>query len=200
MRLCANCGTSESDGIKLKICTACKSVRYCGIKCQKEHRPKHKQACKKRVAELRDEILFKQPESSHLGDCPICCLPTSLDLQKSNLMTCCSQILCCGCIYANRERQFKERVEQNCPFCRTPLADSDAEHDKRTDDRAAMNDPIALCQVGMRSVRDGEYTGAIKYLSKAAELGDSAAHNELAIIYDNGRGVERNKIKSIVSL
>jgi len=26
----------------------------------------------KRAAELRDEILFKQPESSHRGDCPIC--------------------------------------------------------------------------------------------------------------------------------
>jgi hypothetical protein len=41
-------------------------------------------ACKKRAAELRDEILFKQPENTHLGDCPICFLPLSLDLEKIN--------------------------------------------------------------------------------------------------------------------
>jgi len=75
MMCCASCGTEEVDGVKLKKCTACKSVRYCSVKCQKDHRAKHKRACKKRAAELRDEIVFKQPESSHLGDCPICCLP-----------------------------------------------------------------------------------------------------------------------------
>eukprot|EP00984_Skeletonema_dohrnii_P007364 scaffold2671_cov81-Skeletonema_dohrnii-CCMP3373.AAC.4 len=71
MMFCAACGIAGGDDIKLKKCTACKSVRYCGVKCQKEHRPQHKKECKKRAAELRDEILFKQPESSDLGDCPI---------------------------------------------------------------------------------------------------------------------------------
>eukprot|EP00984_Skeletonema_dohrnii_P028597 scaffold18652_cov83-Skeletonema_dohrnii-CCMP3373.AAC.1 len=72
MMCCACCGIAEGDDIKLKTCTACKSARYCSVKCQKDHRPKHKGACKKRAAELRDELLFKQPESSHFGDCPIC--------------------------------------------------------------------------------------------------------------------------------
>eukprot|EP00985_Skeletonema_marinoi_P030096 scaffold30504_cov80-Skeletonema_marinoi.AAC.1 len=72
---CASCGIGQVDDIKLKKCTACYLVRYCSVKCQKEHRPQHKRACKKRAAELRDEILFKQPESSDLGDCPICFLP-----------------------------------------------------------------------------------------------------------------------------
>ena len=57
-RCCANCGRGaaevEGDGVKLKTCTGCKSVRYCDVKCQKEHRPKHKQECKKRAAELKD--------------------------------------------------------------------------------------------------------------------------------------------------
>eukprot|EP00984_Skeletonema_dohrnii_P015213 scaffold6528_cov67-Skeletonema_dohrnii-CCMP3373.AAC.1 len=66
MMCCASCGTEEVDGVKLKKCTACKSVRYCSVKCQKDHRSKHKRACKKRAAEFRDEIVFKQPESSHL--------------------------------------------------------------------------------------------------------------------------------------
>ncbi|KAK1738592.1 hypothetical protein QTG54_010622, partial [Skeletonema marinoi] len=57
---CASCGIEESDDIKLKSCTACKLVRYCSVKCQREHRPKHTQECKKRAAELHDEILFRQ--------------------------------------------------------------------------------------------------------------------------------------------
>jgi hypothetical protein len=28
------------------------------MKCQKDHRPKHKKACKKRAAELHDEVLL----------------------------------------------------------------------------------------------------------------------------------------------
>jgi hypothetical protein len=43
----------------------------------------HKRACKKRAAGLRDEILFKQPESNHCGDCPICRLPQPLDPKKN---------------------------------------------------------------------------------------------------------------------
>ena len=75
---CASCGIAGVDDMKLKKCTACHLVRYCSVKCQKEHRPKHKKVCKKRAAELRDEILFKQPDGSDLGDCPICCLPLRL--------------------------------------------------------------------------------------------------------------------------
>ena len=81
----ASCGITQVDGDdvkKMKNC-ACKIVQYCSVACQTEHRSEHKRACKKRVAELRDEILFKQPESSCFGDCPICCLPISID--KNNL-------------------------------------------------------------------------------------------------------------------
>eukprot|EP00984_Skeletonema_dohrnii_P010457 scaffold4065_cov161-Skeletonema_dohrnii-CCMP3373.AAC.2 len=67
MMCCASCGTAANDDIKLKKCTACHLVRYCSVKCQKEHRPQHKKECKKRAAELHDELLFKfkQPESNH---------------------------------------------------------------------------------------------------------------------------------------
>eukprot|EP00984_Skeletonema_dohrnii_P023396 scaffold12490_cov62-Skeletonema_dohrnii-CCMP3373.AAC.1 len=87
MMCCASCGTAEVDDVKLKTCSACKSVRYCSVTCQKEHRPQHKRACKKKAGELHDEILFKQPESSYEGDCPLCCLPISLDKTKSTLMS-----------------------------------------------------------------------------------------------------------------
>src|SRR6056300_1851030 len=80
---CASCGKAAVDNVKLLLCTACKLVRYCSVDCQKNHRPQHKKACKKRAAELRDDKLFTQPDESHLGECPICCLPLSLDLSKS---------------------------------------------------------------------------------------------------------------------
>ena len=74
MMYCASCFKSEVDDVKLMDCADCKSVRYCSDNCREDHRPQHEAKCKERVAELRDEILFRQPESTHLGDCPICCL------------------------------------------------------------------------------------------------------------------------------
>ena len=72
---CASCGKVAVDDGKLKICTACNLVKYCSVDCQKNHRPQHKKACKKRMAEIRDNRLFTQPEESSFGECPICCLP-----------------------------------------------------------------------------------------------------------------------------
>ena len=69
---CASCDVAEVDDIKLMNCDDCDLVRYCSDACQQDHRPKHEAMCKEGAAELRDEILFRQSESSHLGDCPIC--------------------------------------------------------------------------------------------------------------------------------
>eukprot|EP00985_Skeletonema_marinoi_P026872 scaffold21234_cov73-Skeletonema_marinoi.AAC.1 len=87
MMCCASCGTAEVDDIKLKTCTACKSVRYCSIKCQKEHRSQHKRACKKRAAELHDEILFKQPENAHKAKSFVkdACTPMIFEYFKNRL-------------------------------------------------------------------------------------------------------------------
>ncbi|EJK55430.1 hypothetical protein THAOC_24839 [Thalassiosira oceanica] len=73
---CANCGKLGSDAVKLKNCTACRLVKYCGVDCQRAHRKKHKKACKQRVAELKDEQLYSQGHERPEGDfCPICTLP-----------------------------------------------------------------------------------------------------------------------------
>eukprot|EP00984_Skeletonema_dohrnii_P025341 scaffold14465_cov77-Skeletonema_dohrnii-CCMP3373.AAC.3 len=77
-----SCGIAEAEvgDVKLTKCDAdCKLVRYCSGSCQRDHRPFHEAMCKNQVAKLRDELLFAQPESSHLGDCPICFLPLALD-------------------------------------------------------------------------------------------------------------------------
>jgi len=119
---CASCGIAEVDDIKLTTCDAnCLLVRYCSGSCQREHQPQHKEECKKRVAEMRDVLLFAQPESSHLGDCPICFLPLPLDRTKSGIMTCCSKVICNGCYYANKARALNVSLKRTCPFCRHPL-------------------------------------------------------------------------------
>ena len=204
MLRCANCGAAEGDDIKLKTCTACKSVRYCGIKCQKKHRPKHKKACKERAAELRDEILFRQPESTHLGDCPICFLPLPLDRNQFVYMQCCSQTVCEGCNHANQLRESSGRLENKCPFCRAPLINSDEEFEcknmDRVMDRVEANDPAAMFKLGILLMEKGEYGRAFEYCSKAASSGIAEAHAKLAYCYREGQGVERDEKKEAYHL
>ena len=201
MMCCAACGVAENENIKLKKCNACKSVRYCGVQCQKDHRPQHKRACKKRVAELRDEILFKQPESTHLGDCPICCLPLPIDDDKYIMMACCSKMICNGCNYANRMRELEGKIQQKCPFCRHPRAKSQKEAERDLMKRAEANDPVSMSQMGVRCYQEGDYKGAFGYLTKAAGLGDIDAHFELSNLYSEGKGVvQEDKKKEVYHL
>ena len=196
--LCASCGTAGSDGIKLKNCTACYLVRYCSVKCQKDHRPRHKKECKKRAAELRDELLFKQPESSYLGDCPICCLPLHLDPEKSFFMSCCSKSICDGCSYGNQKRAIDRRLQEaECPFCRKALPSTKDVLMKQLMKRIEVNDPVAMCHTGKKRYEEGDYTAAFEYWSKAAALGDVEAHNQLSLLYHKGEGVEKDEKKAL---
>src|SRR6056300_187939 len=124
--VCASCGKAAVDDVKLKKC-ACNLVKYCGVECQKNHRPQHKKLCKKRMAEIRDDRLFTQPDESHIGECPICCLPLPLDMEKSTMMSCCSKVICNGCRYANEKREREQGMESKCAFCREPVARSQEE-------------------------------------------------------------------------
>ena len=88
----SNCFPSRSPVCKLSYIAEGGSIRYCGVKCQRDHRPKHKKECKKRAGKLRDEVvLFKQPESSCFGNCPICCVPAYLST-KIGFGSCCSKL------------------------------------------------------------------------------------------------------------
>ena len=197
---CASCGITEVDDVKLKKCTACYLVRYCTIKCQREHRSKHKRACKKRAAELRDELLFKQPESTHLGDCPICMIPLHLDRNKSAMYPCCSKILCDGCNYANQMREFEAKMKSKCPFCREPIPETDIKIGEQRMKRIKMNDPDALKHQGIQQYKKGDYSGAFENYTKAAELGDADAHNNLSLLYSGKHVVAKDKGKEIYHL
>jgi tetratricopeptide (TPR) repeat protein len=195
MSRCASCDKPENNDINLRKCTACYLVRYCGVKCQKDHWKKHKKECKKRAAELLDELLFKQPESSHLGDCPICLIPLPLDIHKAIMTGCCSKLICRGCDYANKMRESEGGLRQSCPFCRNPSPRTQIEGDKIHMKRVEANDPVALREMGATHDGRGDYKGAFEYWTKAVELGDVPAHYQLSCLYNEGKGVEKDEKK-----
>jgi len=198
MVCCASCGIAEVDDIKLKMCNGgCDLMKYCSDECQNNNKEQHEESCRKRAAELRDKELLTQPDSSHLGDCPICFLPLPIDERKSTMMPCCSKLICDGCNYANQKREFEAGLEQRCAFCREPLVKTEEEERKRWKKRVKKNDPVAMYVMGRMRHLEGDYDTAIKYWTRAAELGDAMAHHVLSVAYYDGKGVEQNKEKFI---
>lgn len=193
--ICASCGITGGDDIKLKNCTACKLVKYCGVECQRNHRSRHKRACKKRAAELYDEMLFKQPESSHLGDCPICFLPLPIDAHRSGSAayhSCCGKMICIGCIYASKEQSS---LGEKCPFCRTPYPDGDGEANAHLKKRAAANDPFSIRCIALKYYGEEDYVASLELFLKAASLGDIQSHHEAGFMYMDGEGADVNMKK-----
>ena len=193
---CASCGIVEIDDIKLVPCDDCDLVKYCTDECRKDHTSEHEIACKQRAAEMRDELLFKQPESTHLGDCPICCLPLPLDKEKSNIYECCSKVICNGCSHTNWLREIQQKLQQTCPFCREAVPENE-EGDKKNMMRIEANDPVAMVQRGMLHFQKEENKIAFDYFTKATQFGDAEAHYRLAQMYHFGEDVEKDKEKKI---
>jgi len=194
---CANCGKCASDTVKLKGCTACRLVKYCGVDCQKGHRKQHKKACKQRAAEHHDEQLYSQGHERPEGDfCPICTLPIPLLVQEHSTFTfCCIERICHGCAMAAKQRGMSD-----CPFCRTPYPDNNADALAMIQVRVEKKDPVAMFFLGDIYCHGGlglqmDMRRAIKLLEEAAKLGSSEALYNLGIAYYHGEGVQENKAK-----
>jgi tetratricopeptide (TPR) repeat protein len=194
---CASCGAAAIDDVELKDCDdGCGLVKYCSDNCQETNLPQHKAACQERLAESRDRDLFSQPDGSYLGECPICCLPMPIDPTKFAFMGCCSKTICNGCDIANSKREREQGLQQRCPFCREPTPKSDDEGDKKVMKRIKENnDPAAMRFMGRNCIDEGDYETAFKYFTKAAELGEVGAHHNLAVMYINEEGVEKDAEK-----
>ena len=152
------------------------------------------------MAEIRDDRLFQQPDESHWGECPLCCLPLPLDSNKLSFHTCCCKIICQGCEYADFLRARQEGLDSRCAFCREPMQKNKAKTEKNWMDRIKANDPVAIRERGKKCYREGDYEGAFEYYKKAAELEDIDAHYNLSTMYHEGQGVERDLKKKVYHL
>ena len=172
MAMCAACGKGSND---LKTCVACMAVKYCGVICQKAHRPSHKKECKQLAREIFDEALFKQPVPE---ECPICFLPLPLSPVETQYQACCGKIICQGCLHCMLS---VESSNCPCPFCRIPYPPSEKEALRKLYQRIDIDDPEAYFVLG------GQYFCGQKGLKKnkkkalelwqrACELGSLEAH------------------------
>jgi len=199
--VCANCGKKGSYN-DMNTCNKCKMVKYCNAACKKKHRSKHKKQCDRRVAELHDEKLFKRPPSQH-GDCPICFLRLPTLESGYRYYGCCGKVICSGCVYAPvYDNQGNEVDYKKCPFCRVPTPVGKKEMIKREKERAELDDPIAIYNLGWNYSRgEGglpqDLAKALELYHRAGELGDAKAYNSVGNTYHYGRGVEVDKEKAI---
>ena len=197
VQICANCGKEGSD--VTNTCNKCNSVMYCNAACKKKHRSKHKKQCERRVAELHDEKLFKQPPP--FDDCPICFIRLPTLVAAQTYMSCCGKLICCGCIYAFQSR-ITSKKEDLCPFCRTPPPYSDGETIKRYEKRMELNDPQAIRNLGCYYAQGQfglrqNFAKALKLFHRAGELGFSRAYYNIGYAYRDGNGVERDMKKAL---
>ena len=192
LSVCANCG---KEGNKVNnVCAKCKQVKYCNAVCKKKHRSKHKKQCERRVAELHDEKLFKQPPPDE--DCPICFQQLPFLHTGSTYYACCGKMICSGCVYAPLYDNQGNKVDnKKCPFCRTPWPSSDDDMIKREKKRIEAKDPRAIFNIGIY-YRDGicgypqDHTKALELWHQAGEFGSAKAYTNIGYSYQQGDGVE----------
>ena len=192
--LCANCGKGEENSGDLKACNACKMVKYCNRDCQIAHRPQHKNACKKRAAELHDEALFKDVEPE---ECPICLISMPYETKTSHFKSCCGKRICIGCIYGMMVSEGKDL----CAFCRMPDAKSDDERIKQIKklmdkgNAEAFNNLAGWYAEGSYGLPQDLQKANELYL-KAGKLGCAVSYYNLGISYLYGDRVQADRKKA----
>ena len=191
--ICAACG-KEGDGDNMNTCNKCDLVKYCNAACKKKHRSKHKKKCERRVAELYDQELFKEPPLPE--DCPICFLP--LPTNTVCFYPCCGKNICGGCMLA----MIKKTKKDICPFCRTPYLVDVEEHLKQLNKQLeksnadAFNHFAGFYAEGTMGLPQNWEKANELYL-KAGQLGCAVGYKNLGDSYAEGNGVEVDKKKAM---
>jgi hypothetical protein len=164
-------------------------VKYCNAACKKKHRSKHKKQCERRVAELHDEALFKEPPPPE--ECPICFLPLPLDSSESFFKLCCGKLICDGCIVAIEEEAYGRSKTSLCAFCREPTSNSEEEDIKRMKKLMEAGNADAFLNFagcyarGIKGMPQ-DWSKANELLLKAGELGCAVAYSKLGNSYYDG--------------
>ncbi|KAL7554293.1 hypothetical protein ACHAWF_017939 [Thalassiosira exigua] len=195
MHRCAECGKGGSG---LKTCTACKSVKYCNVSCQKAHRSDHKRECQKRATQIRDDALFKHHPKE---ECPICFLPILISV-TTTYQLCCGKTICNGCLYSQGMALNGNKLPLSmhkppcCAFCRSPMPEDEDSIHKLTA-RVQAKDARATNLLGCQYF-DGTNGApqnrrkAVELWLQAVQLGSNEGAESLASAYQNGHGVEKD--------
>ena len=150
---------------------------------------------------LQQRLMAEGHERAEGDFCPICLLPIEHPVgQHSKMKVCCMKRVCNGCVLAARQRGI---INNNCPFCRTPLPRDEASALAMIPRRADKGDAEAINHLGEQYYFEAlglakDVPRAIELWTEAAELGSVKAHHQLGVVYYDGHdGVEENKPKAI---
>ena len=174
------CGSCRRVGANLKICTACRSVHYCDVSCQKAHRKAHKDDCKE-IAHAK-EVMEEFKANPMTEECPICMMRLPMGANEHCYQSCCGKTICRGCLVASEKTQSKDLADPDppCAFCRRPVPSSPEELVERVNNRIdEYKDPMAvMAMAGLH--REGElvpkdYKKAFQGHSKASDMGNPHA-------------------------
>ena len=205
-KFCSACGKAGTPGGDLKKCTACKSVWYCGVNCQIDHRKAHKKECKR----IKKELAAREKQEGQKGEmedankdekfslfnpeprsgCPICMVVMPLHVKMQMYMSCCGKIICGGCIYAN----YMVNADGKCPFCRQSAPDSQEKILEGMMARAESGDARAIFQlsthyeVGRGFGLQMDSAKSLGLLQQAADLGCIEANSHLGEHYRDSYG------------
>ena len=148
---------------------------------------------------LQQRLMAEGHERMEGDFCTICFLPIELPAQQHSMIKpCCMKRTCNGCILAARQRG----INDNCPFCRTPLPRDEASQLAMVRRRVDKGDAAAILFLGDQYFYGNlgltkDAPRAIQLWTKAAELGSSDAHSQLGGRYYTGDGVVEDKPRAI---
>ena len=195
------CGSCRRVGTDLKICTACRSVHYCDVSCQKAHRKAHKDDCKE-IAHAK-EVMEEFKANLMTEECPICMMRLPLGADEHLYQACCGKTICRGCLIASEKAQSEDLTDPYppCAFCRRPPPSSLEELLEQLDERIdEYIDPMAvIAMAGMYHVGDIVPKDDKKYFEysvKASDMGNVYGMHSVANCYMNGEVVPNDEKKA----
>lgn len=198
---CAACGksafdlqrgkTGEESRARLKCCTACFSVRYCGVPCQKKHRKQHRKKCEENAKNRRafNDALLEKEISSDITplppqpDCDLCMHLMPPGIKASKFLGCCGKIVCRACFARSSMPEFWSMMngdESNMLSMQNMLGlcSPEANDKRRCPFCRSPDDIVPLTKTA--------YVKRERCLKSLADKGNSRAVLELAWVHQNG--------------